>query len=154
MLATAGSERGLRLVQEHGAHYGFDHGKDGYEAEIRRVAPHGVDVVIENLANANLDRDLDLLATFGRVVVVGSRGRIEVNPRTILQKDAVVCGMALWNADETELASIHAALFAGLSMQTLKPVVGREFPLADAPAAHEAVLAPGAYGKIVLIPQR
>ena len=154
VLATAGTERGLRLVEAHGAHHAFDHGKAGYEAEIRRIAPRGVDVVIENLANVNLDRDLDLLAVFGRVVVVGSRGRVEVNPRTILQKDAVVSGMALWNATEAELASIHAALFAGLAMRALNPVVGRELPLAEAAAAHDAVLAPGAYGKIVLIPDR
>ena len=50
------------------------------------------------------------------------------------------------------LASIHAALGAGFANGSLKPVVGREMPLADAPKAHIAVLEPGAYGKIVLAP--
>jgi len=154
VIATAGTERGLRLVEEHGARYAFDHGKAGYEEAIRKLAPDGLDVVIENLANVNLDRDLELLARFGRIVVVGNRGRIEINPRTILQKDAVVSGMALWNATDAELASIHATLYAGLSKGVLNPVVGRELPLAEAAASHDAVLAPGAYGKIVLVPER
>ncbi|MDB4990406.1 MAG: Quinone oxidoreductase [Myxococcaceae bacterium] len=153
VLATAGTDRGLRLVGEHGAHRAFDHNKPGYELDILRAAPRGVDVVIENLANVNFDRDLELVAPFGRIVIVGNRGRADINPRAILQKDAVVSGMALWNATDSELASIHAALYAGLANQTLRPVVGREFALRDAAAAHEAVLAPGAYGKIVLIPE-
>jgi NADPH2:quinone reductase len=45
-----------------------------------------------------------------------------------------------------------AALTAGLANGTLRPVVGREFKLADAAAAQKAVLEPGAYGKIVLVP--
>jgi NADPH2:quinone reductase len=60
--------------------------------------------------------------------------------------------MALWNATDAELASIHAALIAGLANGTLKPVIGRELPLAEAAEAHVAVLEPGAYGKIVLVP--
>jgi NADPH2:quinone reductase len=56
------------------------------------------------------------------------------------------------NASEPELASIHAALAAGLANETLRPVVGRELPLKDAARAHEEVLKPGAYGKIVLVP--
>jgi NADPH:quinone reductase len=60
--------------------------------------------------------------------------------------------MTLFNASERELFGIHAALVAGMAGGTLRPVVGREFPLADAAAAHTAVMEPGAHGKIVLIP--
>jgi len=58
----------------------------------------------------------------------------------------------LFNATPAELDSIHAALAAGLENRTLRPVVGRELPLAEAAKAHAAVLEPGAYGKIVLRP--
>jgi NADPH2:quinone reductase len=58
--------------------------------------------------------------------------------------------MTLFNTSPAEMAEIHASLGAGLRTGTLRPVVGREFALADAPAAHEAVMAPGAHGKIVL----
>lgn len=152
VIATAGSARGIQLVKDNGAHHAFNHLDPEYLSKVRAVAPAGVDLVIENLANVNLDADLGILATFGRIVVVGSRGRLQIDPRTILQKDAVVCGMALWNATPVELARIHAALFAGLSSGVLKPVVGRQYPLAEAARSHEAVLEPGAYGKIVLQP--
>jgi NADPH2:quinone reductase len=47
---------------------------------------------------------------------------------------------------------MHAAIVAGLANGTLRPVIGQEFPLADAPKAHHAVIEASAYGKIVLLP--
>jgi NADPH:quinone reductase len=58
----------------------------------------------------------------------------------------------LWNTPEPEMASIHAALGAGLANGTLRPVVGREIPLREAARAHEIVMSSGAHGKIVLVP--
>ena len=102
------------------------------------------------LANVNLDKDLGLLARNGRVVVVGNRGRVEIDPRQTMGRDAAILGMTLMNATAEDRVRIHAALDAGLANGTLTPVVGREFPLADAAAAHAAVMEPGAYGKVVL----
>src|SRR5690606_21302364 len=106
----------------------------------------------ELLANKNLDRDLDAMAQNGRVVVVGSRGRVEIDPRKTMNKDISIHGMKVANTSDEDSRSIHAALVAGLENGTLSPIVERAFPLADAPGAHEAVMEPGAYGKIVLIP--
>ncbi|HJY52931.1 MAG TPA: zinc-binding dehydrogenase, partial [Candidatus Udaeobacter sp.] len=111
----------------------------------------GVDVVVEMLANVNLGNDLTILAKGGRVVVIGSRGRVEIDPRNTMQRDADIRGMMLPNTPPTELASIHAALVAGLENGTLRPVIGKEFPLAEAAQAHHAVMESGALGKIVLI---
>ncbi len=86
------------------------------------------------------------------MIVVGSRGRIEVNPRDTMMRDADVRGMTLMNATDEDLQGVHAAIIAGLENGTLRPVVGRQMPLADAARAHAAVLEPGSYGKIVLIP--
>jgi NADPH2:quinone reductase len=153
IMGTAGTDRGRKLVQEQGAHHVFDHTAPDYLEKILSVTDgRGVDVILENLANVNLANDLNLLATRGRVVVIGSRGTIEIDPRAAMVRDATIAGLVLWNASETELASIHAALVAGLVHGTVRPIVGRELPLAQAPQAHEAVMAPGAYGKIVLIP--
>ena len=153
VIATAGTARGLALVLEQGAHRAFDHSSPGYLAEIMTAtAQRGVDVILEMLANVNLDNDLALLARFGRVVVVGSRGRIEIDPRQTMGRDAAILGMTLMNASAGDRVRIHAALVAGLANGSLKPVVGREFPLRDAPAAHVAVMQPGAHGKIVLVP--
>ena len=153
VIGTAGSEKGLALVREQGAHEVLSHRDPEYLARVGSLAGgRGVDLVLEMLANVNLDRDLDLLALNGRVMVVGNRGRVEIDPRKIMSKDGAVLGMTMFNTTAEEYRTIHAALAPGLENGTLTPVVGRELPLADARQAHVAVLEPGAYGKIVLIP--
>jgi len=153
IIGTAGSERGRQLVKEHGAHHVLDHGSPDYlKALMDMTNGRGPDVILEMLANVNLAKDLTVVAKFGRIVVIGNRGTIEINPRDAMGRDASVMGMVLWNASERELNSIHAALAAGLLTGVLRPVVGHEFPLRDAALAHVQVLAPGAYGKIVLVP--
>jgi len=112
----------------------------------------GVDVILEMLANVNLGADLKLLAPRGRVVVIGSRGDATVTPRDLMGRDASVHGMLLWNITQEDAASAHAAIAAGTENGTLRPVVGLELPLAEAPQAHRKVMEPGAFGKIVLVP--
>ncbi len=153
VVGTAGTEEGRRHVSEQGAHHVLDHRAEGYLEQLSSLTGgRGVDVVLEMLANVNLDRDLEIMARGGRVVVVGSRGRVEIDPRRAMSRDAAILGMSLVFTPPQELAGIHAALAAGLEAGTLRPVVGREFPLAEAARAHEEVLKPGARGKLVLIP--
>jgi NADPH2:quinone reductase len=153
VFGTAGSERGRQLAREQGAHEVFDHSAAGYEKDIlAKTGGRGVDVIVEMLANVNLVRDLDLIAKRGRIVIVGNRGALELNPRAIMGKDATVVGFTNWNALPAELVTAHAAIVAGMERSGYKPQVGKEMPLADAPRAHEDVLKPGAYGKIVLVP--
>jgi len=152
VFGTAGSERGRTLAREQGAHEVFDHTAAGYEKEIvAKAGARGVELVIEMLANVNLARDLDIIAKRGRIIVVGNRGALELNPRAIMGKDATVKGLTNWNATPAELAIAHAAIVAGMARSGFKPQVGKEMALADAPRAHEDVLKPGAYGKIVLV---
>jgi len=153
VIGTAGTEKGRKLVLEQGAHHVVDHRVEGYTQEIMALtAGRGVDIILEMLANVNLAKDLTLLALRGRVVVIGNRGSIEINPRATMQRDLSILGFTLMNAGKEELASIHAALVAGLENGTLNPVVGHQMPLAEAARAHQAVMEPGAYGKIVLVP--
>ena len=151
VFGTAGTDQGMKLAREQGAHEVFDHrAPDHFEQIMKATAGRGIDVIMELLANVNLGRDLTILAKGGRVVVIGSRGRVEIDPRDTMQRDADVRGMVLPNTPPAELASIHAALVAGLENGTLRPVIGKEFPLAQAAEAHRAVMEPGATGKIVL----
>jgi NADPH2:quinone reductase len=153
VLGTAGTDRGRTLVAEQGAHRVLDHTSPAYLDEIMKLTDgRGVDVVIEMLANVNLDKDLNVLAKRGRVVVVGSRGRVEIDPRGTMRNEADIRGVMLFGATPEEMREIHAALVAGLGNSTLRPIVGKELPLRDAPKAHQAVMEPGAYGKIVLVP--
>jgi NADPH:quinone reductase len=151
VIGTGGTERGRDLVIKQGAHHVLDHHAPDYIDElIKLTGGRGVDVVLEMLANVNLAKDLSALASRGRVVVIGNRGNIEINPREIMRRDAAVLGMVLWNTSRPDLATIHAGIVAGLENGSLRPIVGKEFPLADAAQAHRAVLEPGAFGKIVL----
>ena len=151
VLGTAGTERGRDLVREQGADEVFDHRASDYLAAIKKVtAGRGVDVILEMAAHLNLGKDLTILAPRGRVVVIGNRGRVEIDARETMSRDADIRGMVLPNTPADELASIHAALVAGLADGSLRPVIGRELALAEAPEAHRAVLEPGAFGKIVL----
>ena len=117
---------------------------------MKVTAGRGVDVILEMAAHLNLGKDLTILAPRGRVVVIGNRGRVEIDARETMSRDADIRGMVLPNTPADELASIHAALVAGLADSSLQPVIGRELALAEAPEAHRAVLEPGAFGKIVL----
>jgi NADPH:quinone reductase len=152
VLGTAGSDEGLKLAREQGAHEVFDHrAPDHFEQIMNATDGCGVDLIVELLANVNLGKDLTILAKTGRVVIIGSRGRVEIDPRNTMQRDADVRGMILQNTPPAELASIHAALVASLESGTLRPVIGKEFPLSEAAEAHRAVMEPGAMGKIVLV---
>jgi NADPH2:quinone reductase len=152
VIGTAGTEAGLELLEAQGTAHAVLHGTEESAREIlEHTAGHGVDLVIEMLANVNLDTDLTLLANNGRVVVVGSRGRVEIDPRQTMMKESAILGMALWNATEEECSEIHRTITPMLVAGELRPVVGSEFPLADAPQAHERVMASGAHGKVVLL---
>ena len=80
-----------------------------------------MDVVLEMLANVNLDQDLEVLARNGRVVVIGNRGRVEIDPRKAMGVDGAILGMTLFNADRAEFHEIHSGLVAGLENGTLTP---------------------------------
>lgn len=152
IIGTAGTAKGLALVREHGASHALDHTKPAYLDELMRLTGgRGVNAIMEMLANKNLGKDLTVLAPKGRVIVIGSRGPVEIDPRDTMRRDTMIQGMTLFNVAPPEMRSIHAALVAGLENGTLRPVVGQEIPLAEAPRAHEAVMQAGAYGKIVLV---
>src|SRR5881398_2905649 len=150
---TAGSDEGRKLAREQGAHEVFDHrAPEHFEQVMKATGGRGVDVIVELLANVNLGKDLTILAKGGRVAIIGSRGRVEIDPRDATHRDVDLRGMVMPNTSPEDLASIHAALVAGLENGTLRPVIGKEFPLSEAAEAHRAVMEPGAFGKIVLVP--
>lgn len=153
VIGSASSDDGKKLVADEGADAVVDHSSDGHLAEaVAITGGRGVDVIIEMLANENLQKDFDAIAMFGRITVVGNRGSLDFNPRLAMTKDATVYGMSLFNAPAVALEEIHAAIFDGLSRGYLKPIVRESIPLAEAPRAHHQVIESKAFGKIVLVP--
>jgi NADPH2:quinone reductase len=153
VFGTAGTQRGRDLVKREGAHQVFDHGRAGYQEEIlKATGARGVDIILEMLANVNLAHDLKLLAIRGRAIVIGNRGEVTINARELMARRASIRAFTLWGITPAEEADIHAGLIAGLENGTLRPVVAKELPLAEATRAHQEILEPGAAGKIVLVP--
>ncbi len=153
VIGTGGSDAGRKLIKELGAHHVLDHHDSNYLKQIMEVTGgQGVNIILEMLANVNLGKDLGILSKFGRVIVIGSRGPVEVDPRLTMGRNAEIRGMTLMNATPAELRGIHAAIAAGLRNGTLRAIIDEEIPLAEAGRAHEKVMKDGSHGKIVLIP--
>jgi NADPH2:quinone reductase len=152
VFGTAGTDKGLELVKREGAHQVFNHRSAGYQEEIMKASNNkGMDVILEMLANVNLGGDLKTLAQHGRVIVIGSRGDVTITPRDIMARRATVLGFTLWAVQPGENTEIHAGIYAGLENGTLRPCVGKKFPLSEAARAHEEILKPGASGQIILV---
>ena len=153
VIGSAGSERGLALVLEQGADHAVNHTEDGYMEKVAEATGgNGPDLILEMLANVNLAADMEVAAKFGRIVIIGNRGEITVNPRLAMMKELDILGTALWNTTSDQMGPTLSDILSGIADGSLNPVIGREMPLSDAAAAHVAVLEPGAHGKIVLVP--
>eukprot|EP00123_Amoebidium_parasiticum_P009247 comp19359_c0_seq1/m.22304 comp19359_c0_seq1/g.22304 ORF comp19359_c0_seq1/g.22304 comp19359_c0_seq1/m.22304 type:complete len:341 (-) comp19359_c0_seq1:16-1038(-) len=152
VIGSAGSQQGMDLILREGAHHAVNHKDQGYTKKIMELAPGGLDVIIEMLANVNLGNDLPMLAPEGCVAVVGSRGTVEINPRDTMMREASILGVILARATQADLEAIHSAVHKGLEDGSLRPMVGRVYNLNQAAEAHKQVISQsgGAVGKIVL----
>jgi NADPH:quinone reductase len=154
VVGSAGTAKGLELVRAEGVDHAVNHTEAGYMNDVRRLTGgDGPELILEMLANVNLAADMDLVAKYGRIIVIGNRGEITVNPRVAMMKELDIRGIALWNATAAQMTPIMRDILAGVADGSLRPVVGREMRLSEAAAAHLAVLEHGIGGKIVLIPE-
>jgi NADPH:quinone reductase-like Zn-dependent oxidoreductase len=121
----------------------------------------GIDTPKGRLA-ASVDEAVAAAHEFGRCVIkaqvpTGKRGKaggikLAASPDEARIAAAAILGMMYSGLPPADMDRIHSALVAGLSNGTLRPVVGKELPLADAARAHTVVMESGAFGKIVLVP--
>jgi NADPH2:quinone reductase len=153
VVGTAGSEAGRELVTSQGAVLAVDH-RDPLHlaAAVEATDGRGFDVIVELLADVNLGHDFTALAMRGRVVVVGSRGTVSVDPRDLMNAEGTVLGMLSFHASPEEVAETRTAIAVGLRDGSLRPVVARELPLAEAARAHHHIMERPALGKLVLLP--
>jgi NADPH:quinone reductase len=154
VVGSAGTAKGLELVRAEGVDHAVNHTEAGYMNDVRRLTGgNGPELILEMLANVNLAADMDLVAKYGRIIVIGNRGEVTVNPRVAMMKELDIRGIALWNATAAQMKPAMRDILAGVADGSLRPVVGREMRLSEAAAAHLAVLEHGIGGKIVLIPE-
>jgi NADPH:quinone reductase len=153
VIATAGTDEGLKFALQNGANHAVNHSDPAHDDEIMRLTEgKGVNLILELLANVNLGPDLKILAQNGRVVVIGSRGTVEIDPRDLMSREASIQGALFFNATEAERSEIFTAISKGLAGGSLKPIIGEEMSLADAAKAHEVQMQSKKHGKIILVP--
>ncbi|UJR17388.1 hypothetical protein I4U23_004283 [Adineta vaga] len=154
VIGTASTEQGLQAVREQGADLVFNHHQEGYLKDIANATKNGdgVDLILEMLANVNLNSDLELLkARIGRVVVVGNRGTVDINPRLMMIKETMICGTILSCSTKEEYQMMNAYLQNSLKRGYLKPLLGRIYPLEETAQAHiDIINSSGACGRITL----
>jgi NADPH2:quinone reductase len=157
--ASCGTDAGEEILRAHGADIIVRHDKDGYLETLSSLvaAPGlagqtGIDTIVEMAAHINLGNDLTLLNNRGTVVVVGSRGPVQINARDVMRRDARIQGMLLFNLTSDERQEIHAKLYPLLLDGTLSPRVAARYTLEQVRDAHVHVLQSGIGGKIVLNP--
>ena len=152
VIGTASDEKGRAFVLEQGAHAAADHKITERPEELNALTGgRGVDIILEMLANVNLSSDLNVLNKRGRVMVIGSRGTVEIDPRETMKRDADIRGVMLGGALPEEHRGIYAAITAGLEQGTLRPVIGLRLKLEEAERAHREVMEGESFGKIVLM---
>lgn len=151
VFATYGSSQGRKLLKKLGIEYFFNHHDKEHFNQIRELSG-GIDVIVEMLANVNLNDDLKIMAQNGRIIVVGNRGKIKINPRLAMKKESSIIGMSLASATESEEEEMFAAINKGLQEGYLKPVQQSVYPLKKAAMAHEELMEKPSVGKIILLP--
>lgn len=155
VIGTASTKEGKELLRSLGCDHVIDHVTQENQAVLMELTDgRGPDVIIEFLANVNLETDLAVIAKFGRIVIVGNRGSIEITPRNAMAKEANILGMAVFHSSEEETAAALQEISAFMQYGLLKPVIGEVRELSEASAVHEVLLTKAGKGKTILrIPQ-
>ena len=81
VVGTAGTKEGMDVVSQCGAHHVFNHNHKNYDKKMVDHLGAGFDVIIEHLANINLGHDIQMIQPGARVMIVGCRGSVNINPR-------------------------------------------------------------------------
>ncbi len=151
---TAGTDQGLVKIRRAGAKKAYNHRNPDYLKEIAQdLGDRGYDIILEMLANVNLVNDLSLLGVRGRVVIIGSRGEITIDPRATMAKETEILGMSLFNSSEEEMKEAHVGLYRQMNAGRLVPEIAMTLSLADVAQAHMRILESGNCGKIILLPR-
>lgn len=154
---TAGSAAKLEACRELGAEVLVNYREEDFVAVVREATDgHGADVVLDNMGAAYLGRNVDVLATAGRLVVIGMQDGTtgELDLSVLLRKRAAVIATSLRARPAAEKATIVAAVrehvWPLVAAGRVRPVVHSRFPLAEAAAAHRELEASGHIGKVLL----
>ncbi len=154
---TAGSAEKLEVCRELGAEILVNYREEDFVARVRTASDgHGADVILDNIGAKYLERNIDLLAVNGRLVVIGLQGgrSAEINLGAMLAKRCALIATTLRARPAQEKATIVAAVrehvWPLIEAGRVGPVVHSTYPLAQAADAHREMESSTHIGKILL----
>jgi putative PIG3 family NAD(P)H quinone oxidoreductase len=157
---TAGAKNKLDLCAELGAEITIGYRDEDFVERVRtESAGAGADVILDLMGAAYLDRNVDALAVDGRLVIIGMQGGVkgELNIGKLIGKRASVIGTALRSrpvsgpGSKSEIvAEVVANVWPMIADGRVRPVIGAEFPIDQAHAAHELLASGDVSGKVLL----
>ncbi len=158
VMTTAGSADKLEQCAALGAEVTIDYKQQDFVAEVLGATDgHGADVILDNMGAAYLGRNVDALATEGRLVVIGMQGgtKGELDLGKLMRKRGAVIATALRSRPVEGKAAICAAVVEHVWPLvvdgTVRPIIGARIPLAEAGRAHALMESGESSGKILLI---
>ena len=158
VIATAGGAEKLDVARRAGADVAIDYRSGDWVQRVREATGgRGADVIYDSVGGDVFDASLKCIAWNGRLLVVGfASGRIpEVRVNRILLKNIAVVGLH-WGAhavnEPERIPEVFHALFALYREGKIAPVIWRTYPLAELPAALEALAGRQTYGKVIVTP--
>lgn len=159
VFATAGSDAKCAACARLGAELAVNYRERDFVTEIKTATGGGgVNLILDMVGGSYLRRNLDVLATEGRIVTIGLMGgaAAEVDLAQIMSRRAVLTGSTLRSRSVEQKGTIADAVrkhvWPLLAAKRLRPVVHATFPLADAAEAHRVMEASTHVGKLLLIP--
>lgn len=158
VIATAGADDKLDVCRAAGADHAINYKTADWVAEVKKVTGgRGADVIYDPVGGDVFDQSLKCIAWEGRILVIGfASGKIpELKLNRVLLKNISVVGL-FWGAyqmhDPKKVVDTHAALCDLVAAGTCRPVIWKELPLGDLPAALAALESRQSHGKIAVIP--
>src|SRR5215212_7894627 len=163
VFTTAGTQAKLDVCRELGAEVGVNYrDEDFVERVLEETDGAGVDVVLDNMGAKYLARNVDVLATGGRLVCIGMQGgtRAELDLGKLMRRRASVHATTLRSRPATGpgskaeiVAAVRHDVWPDVERGVVRPVVHTRLPMSRAAEAHAAVEASEHIGKVLLLPE-
>ena len=158
-IVTVGTSDRAERCQLLGAEAAIVYRTEDFPRRIREItAGRGVDLILDILGASALDKNLESLATDGRLVVIGAMGGLQAPlslGRMLARRLSIQATTLRARSDEYKAAlarDMEVDVLPALAAGTMRPVLDRTFPLAEAAEAHRRMEAGSHFGKIVLLP--
>ena len=157
---TAGSAGKLDFCRALGAEITINYHDEDFVARVREASDGaGANVIFDIMGASYLDRNIDALASDGRLVIIGMQGGIkgELNIGKLLSKRVHVIGTTLRgrptagpSSKSDIVAEVTRSVWPMIADGQVRPIIGARLPIQEAAEAHRLLSSGEVTGKVVL----